>query len=92
MYAVVTNVSIAAGQFDGAQKALKEQVVPRARQAPGFVKGYWTIRDDSRNGTSMTVFQTKQDAENALAMIRSTPRPPGVTLNSVEVCQIVADA
>jgi hypothetical protein len=92
MYAVLTDVSIAPGQFEGAQKVLKEQIVPRAKQAQGFVRGYWTVRDDSRQGTSMTVYQTKQDAENAVTMIRTTPPPPGVTINSLEVRQIVADA
>jgi len=92
MHAVVVNVSIAPGQFEAAQKALREQVVPRVKQAPGFVKGFWTIRDDSAQGTSMIVFRTKQDAENAVAMIRNSPPPPGVTLNSVELREVIAEA
>jgi antibiotic biosynthesis monooxygenase len=91
MYAVVVNVSIAPGQFATARKALNEQVVPRAKQAPGFVKGYWTVRDDSSQGTSMTVFRTKQDADNAVTMVRSTAPPPGVTLNSAEVREVIAE-
>jgi hypothetical protein len=91
MYAVVVNVSIAPGQFSAARKALNEQVVPRVKQAPGFVRGYWTIRDDSSQGTSMTVFQTKQDADNAVTMVRNTPPPPGVSLNSAEVREVIAE-
>jgi len=92
MYAVVTNVSIAPGQFDGAKKALNEQVVPRVKQAQGFVKGFWTIRDDSSQGTSIAVFKTKQDADTALGMVRNGPMPPGVTINSAEVRQVIAEA
>jgi hypothetical protein len=92
MYAVVVNVSIAPKEFESAQKALHEQVVPRVKQAPGLVKGFWTIKDDSRQGTSMTVFRTKQDAENAMTMIRNSPPPPGVTFNSIEVREVVAEA
>jgi hypothetical protein len=92
MYAVVVNVRIAPGQFEASQKALREQVVPRVKQAPGLVKGFWTVRDDSSQGTSMTVFRTKQDAENAMSMIRSSPPPPGVTLDSVELREVVAEA
>jgi hypothetical protein len=92
MHAVIVNVSIAPGQFESAQKALHEEVVPRVKQAPGLVKGFWTIKDDSRQGTSMTVFRTKQDAENAMTMIRNSPPPAGVTLNSVEVREVVAEA
>ena len=91
MYAVVVNVSIAPGQFAAARKALNEQVVPRVKQAPGFVKGYWTVRNDSSQGTSMTIFRTKQDADNAVTMVRNAPPPPGVTLNSAEVCEVVAE-
>lgn len=68
MYAVVVNVSIAAGQLAGARKAVNEQVIPRVKQAPGFVKGYWTVREDSGQGTSITVFRTKEDADNAATM------------------------
>lgn len=91
MYAVVTNVSIAPGQFQAARKALSEQVVPRVKQAPGFVKGYWTVRDDSSQGTSMTIFRTKQDADNAATMVRNAPTPPGVSLNSAEVREVIAE-
>jgi hypothetical protein len=92
MYAVVVNVSIAPGQFETSKKALHEQVVPRVKQAPGLVKGFWTVRDDSSQGTSMAVFRTKQDAENALSMIRNSPPPPGVTMNSVEMREVIAEA
>jgi hypothetical protein len=91
MYAVVVNVSIASGQLAAARKAVNEQVVPRVRQAPGFVKGYWTVRDDSSAGTSMAIFKTKQDADNAVTMVRDTPPPPGVTLNSAEVREVIAE-
>lgn len=91
MYAVVVNVSIAPGQFAAARKALNEQVVPRVKEAPGFLKGYWTVRDDSSQGTSMTIFQTKQDADNAATMVRNTPTPPGVSVNSAEVREVIAE-
>ena len=92
MYAIVTNVSIAPGQVEGSRKALNEQVVPRVKQAPGFVRAYWTIREDSAQGTSMIVFKTKQDADAALAMVRNSPPPPGVTISSAEVREVVAEA
>jgi hypothetical protein len=92
MYAVVVNVSIAPGQFESSRKALHEQVVPRVKQAPGLVKAFWTVRDDESLGTSMAVFQTKQQAEAAMSMIRNSAPPIGVTINSVELRQVVAEA
>jgi hypothetical protein len=91
MYAVVVNVSIASGQFAAARKALNEQVVPRVKQAPGFVKGYWTVREDSSQGTSMMIFRSKQDADNAVTMVRNAPVPPGVSVNSAEVREVIAE-
>jgi len=92
MHAVVATVSIAPDHVEAARKALREQVIPRVSKAPGFVKGYWTAAEDSGRGLSLVVFATKQEAENAANMVRSQPAPPGVTLNGVEVREVVADA
>ena len=92
MHALYATVTIAEGQGDAAQKALKEQVVPRVRSAPGFVKGIWTVSPDRRSGASIVVFKTEQDANNAAQMARSNPTPPGVTLGSVAVCEVAAEA
>ena len=91
MHAVFVTVNIASGQFEQARKALHEQVVPRVKQAPGVVKGYWTVRADAAQGASIIVFNTKEQAEAGAEMVRSSPPPPGVTLNSVEVREVVAD-
>jgi hypothetical protein len=63
MFAVVVHVRIASGQVDSSREALKNQVIPRIRQAPGFVKGYWTASADGTNGDSVVVLKTKQEAE-----------------------------
>jgi hypothetical protein len=92
MHAVVVSVSVAPGQFETAQKALKENVVPRVKQSPGFVKGYWTSNANRTEGWSIAVFNSEQDANNAAAMARQGPMPPGVTQNSLEVREVIADA
>ena len=40
MYAVVSTVRIAAGQFETASKALHSDVVPRVSKAPGFARAH----------------------------------------------------
>jgi len=92
MHAVIGTVTIGAGQTDAARKSLKDDVVPRVKGAPGFVKGYWAASADGMHGTSMVLFKTKQDADNAASMARSMPRTPGVTLDSVEVREVIAEA
>jgi hypothetical protein len=92
MHAVIVNVNIADGQFDASRKALNENVVPQVSKTPGFVKGYWTAAMDRRSGTSIVVFKTQSDAENAAKAVRSQTTPPGVTLGTVEVREVVAEA
>jgi len=92
MHALYVTVTIADGSYESAHKALREQIVPKVRTAPGFVKGYWTAAADKHNGASIVVFKTEQDAKNASEMFRSSPMPPGVTTGTIEVREVVADA
>jgi hypothetical protein len=92
MHAVVVTVSIASGQIAGARAALRDQVIPRVSKAPGFVKGYWTASSDQHRGLSFVIFSTRQEADQAASTVRSMPTPPGVTLNDVEVREIVGEA
>jgi hypothetical protein len=91
MHAVYVTVNIAAGQFEQARKALHEQVIPGVKQAPGIVRGFWTVRGDTTQGASMVVFDSKEHAETAAQMVRQQTAPPGVTLNTVEVREVVAE-
>ena len=91
MYAIVVTANIAPGQFESSRKALKEEVVPRVTKAPGMVKGYWTINSDHTQGVSIVVFQSRENAEEAVKMVRNTPPPTGVTLGNVELREVVAE-
>jgi hypothetical protein len=87
MHAVVVNVTISNPEVDEA--VLRERVVPRISQAPGFVAGYWTRKDNS--GLSMLIWQSEDAASAASEMVRSAA-PEGVTVDSVEVREVVASA
>lgn len=90
MHAVVVRVSV--GDSEAAQKELKEKIVPRIKNAPGFVAGYWTRADDGSNGQSMLVFQSEDAARAGAEQVRNGPFPETVTLDSVEVREVVANA
>lgn len=92
MYAIVVAVKIEPDQADASRTVLENEVVPRVSQAPGFSSGYWTVADDQTNGLSMVLFDTKDNAEAAAKMARSMPTPPGVTIDRVEVREVVAQA
>jgi heme-degrading monooxygenase HmoA len=87
MHAVVVNVTI--DDEEGSVEALREQVVPRISQAPGFVAGYWTRKGNS--GLSMSVWES-EDAANTASEMVSSAAPDGVTVDNVEVREVVASA
>ncbi|MGH2627399.1 MAG: hypothetical protein ACRDHY_12195 [Anaerolineales bacterium] len=87
MHAVVVRVTIS---DEGAGvAALRDKVVPQISQAPGFVAGYWTRKENT--GLSMIVFESEDAARAASERIPGTV-PEGVTLESVEVREVVANA
>jgi hypothetical protein len=87
MHAVVVKVRIS--DQAAAEGALREQVVPRVSQAPGFVTGYWTRKDNT--GLSMVVFESEEAANAVSEQVRSMA-PVGVTVEDVEVREVVAHA
>jgi heme-degrading monooxygenase HmoA len=87
MHAVVVNVTIS--DEEGSMAALREQVVPRISQAPGFVAGYWTRKGNG--GLSMSIWES-EDAANTASELAKSVAPEGVTVDSVEVREVVASA
>ena len=93
MHAVVVRVNIG-GDSETAEQGLRDQVIPRVSNAPGFVNGYWTRSDDGHSGLSMIVFDSEESARRAAEMIQGSEamRPESVTLESVEVREVVGNA
>jgi hypothetical protein len=89
MHAVATRVSIA--DKDAAIDALNDQVVPNARNAPGFQSGTWVHIDDVSGGVSLLLFDSQENAR-AFADGFDVPAEAPVTLESVYVGEVVAQA
>lgn len=87
MHAVVIRVTIS--DTEAAERDLREQVVPRVSQSPGFVNGYWTRKDDT--GLSMVLFES-EDAATQMSERVPSMLPEYVTLEGVEVRQVVVHA
>jgi hypothetical protein len=87
VHAVVVRVTLE--DIEAARIDLREQVVPGVSQAPGFVTGYWTRKDNS--GLAMVIFESEDAAE---AMRERVPSliPDVVTLEDVEVRVVEAHA
>ena len=87
MHAVVVRVTV--NNPEVADRELREQVVPGVSQAPGFVAGYWTRKDDT--GLSIVIFESEEAANGMSERVPSIV-PDTVTLESVEVREVVAHA
>ncbi len=88
MHAVVFRVTLK--DREKANQALKEQIVPSAKEAPGFVSGVWVSSTDGQ-GTATVVF----DSEEAATQWRDSGEPPPaeiVDVNSVEIGEVDAQA
>jgi hypothetical protein len=87
MHAVVVKVTI--NDREAAERALNEQLVPRVSQVPGFLAGYWTIKDDT--GLTMIIFES-EDAANAMSEMARSVVPDAMSLDDVEVREVAAHA
>jgi hypothetical protein len=87
MHAVVVNVTI--NDREAAESELRDQLVPWASQTPGFVTGYWTIKDNT--GLTMIMYESEDAANHMSEQVRSAV-PGAVTLENVEVRAVAAHA
>jgi hypothetical protein len=90
VHAVVVTVTI--HDFDRGRQMLKDRIVPAVSQAPGFVAGYWTRSEDNR-GMGLIAVESEDAARSLAEMIQSqAPQDDAVTLETVEVREVVANA
>ena len=87
MHAVVVNVTVK--DPEAAALALRERLVPRVSHAPGFVTGYWTMKDNT--GLTMLIFES-EEAANAMSDQARSVVPAAMTLDGVEVRDVAAQA
>jgi hypothetical protein len=87
MHAVVVTVTV--NDREAATSQLRERVVPGVSQAPGFVTGYWTRKDDS--GVSMVVFESEDAAKTMSERVPSMVTD-AVTIQNIDVREVVAHA
>ena len=87
MHAVIVTLTIS--DHEVAESHLRENVVPGVSQAPGFVAGYWTRKDES--GLGMVIFESEEAAQ---AMSERVPSmvPDVVTVKDIDVREVVAHA
>ncbi|TMK29510.1 MAG: hypothetical protein E6G61_09485 [Actinobacteria bacterium] len=90
MHAVVVTVSIEPGHAEEAKAQLETNVLPRAKETPWVVSGYWTRSPDGEHGFSMVIFENEEAARAAADNIPNLPTPDFVTFDNIEVREVVA--
>jgi heme-degrading monooxygenase HmoA len=90
MHAAVTRVNIK--DREKAEKFLKEQIVPNASKAPGFVAGHW-VNIGGNQGNSIVAFESEDAAKQWTQSVQDNEPPAEiVTIESVDVGEVVAQA
>ncbi len=90
MHALVVRSTI--HDFEQARNFLRQEGVPRVRQAPGFVTAHW-VRLSENSGTSMIIFESEEAAHAGGEQLRANPPPSNaVTIDSVEIGEVVEQA
>jgi hypothetical protein len=89
MHAVIVSVTITDAEL--ATTFLRNEIVPRVKQAPGFVAGYWVRIEGGDKGRGTIVFESEDAARAAADQITQDPGQ-AVTLDSVEVGEVVESA
>jgi hypothetical protein len=94
MHAVLVEVDTS-GQPDreAGLKLLREEIVPGVARAPGFQAGYWLRPLEDAKGTSLVLFDSKENAEAASRELTvGSNVAPGVTVVRREVREVAAAA
>ena len=89
MHAVLVKVQIKSGRYDEAIKGLRADVVPRVKQAPGFVRGTWF--GDNETGHGLVVFESEEQAQGMAGMVSAEADDP-VEIQAVKIYEVNAEA
>jgi hypothetical protein len=89
VHAIVVTVKIEPGHDVEAAEQLQTTVLPRVKETPGVVSGYWLAPVEGR-GFSLLLLENEEAARSAAAMISNAPRPDFVSFDSIEVREVIA--
>lgn len=94
-HARIAEASGSADAVEIAARQIKENVIPAARELPGFQGGFWLINRDSNQATGVTLFDSASSLEASLApaeKIRSGINDAGGMVGEFRHYEIIARA
>jgi hypothetical protein len=90
MFAVVVRETGDQAQIDGSGDLLNHSLVPRIREAPGFVSAVF-LSDRSGGTLNVLVFETEEQATMAMERTRQAPRPGFIELERADLYLVLAN-
>ena len=89
MYAALVTVKLDATRPEDSIKNVHESVVPRAKQAAGFVRGAWF--GDGKRGHGVILFESEKQAQDMASHASMDPASPA-EIESIAVYEVHAEA
>jgi hypothetical protein len=92
MFALFVEVDTSGAGPEAVDK-LRDEIVPRVSQAPGFKSGAWMRPNEHGKGLALIVFEAEENARAAAGQMAVGSNPqPGVTVERSEVREVAATA
>jgi maltooligosyltrehalose synthase len=95
VYAVLGVWTVDASQVAAQKQGLQNYVVPAVRQAPGFVRGFWSKSQDNNRDYTFIVFSDEASAQSFKAAVEANAdvwEATGVHAEELRVVEVIADA
>ena len=97
MYAALGVWDMQAGDWQEQQRSLNEQVVPTARQVPGFVSGYWMVDKATGKTHTTIILEDEEAAQRFKELVSGSERQQrqeeaGVRPESMTLVEVLAEA
>jgi hypothetical protein len=89
MHAVIVSVTVRDGE--AATEHLRNVIVPRVKQAPGFVAGYWVRIEGGDKGRGTIILESEEAARAVAEQVTVDPGD-AVNIDSVDVGEVVESA
>ncbi len=92
MQVVLVTVDIEDGRIKEATEGLEAFIIPAAKESPGFARGVWWHSLDETVGHGLVAFDTAENAKAMAAQVADAPGEGSVTIRSVDVGEVSAEA
>jgi hypothetical protein len=93
MHGVLIEVDVGGVAPDEGLEGLRDQIVPAITALPGFRSGIWLTGNQDGLGLSLTVWDTREQAEAMAAMFGPGSSPQaGASIRRCEIREVAATA